>query len=219
MPNMILYFSLFFSLFAHAKIEVLDSGILYVDDAKEFGELEGSSWYAITKSPTLIKKVKIQTTPDHDNGIAPALIIPGDSNLSFYIRGVELKEGPITDGDFDVSISDVPPTVHIDSWAVYYKSKFETKTYPGGITQKVETRELFVKYKSKEYGINKFVFNEGETPPKIAWAGDLNSDGLPEFKISFDPGEKSVPDTIYFSEKTKDGFQYISVGQIQHQGC
>lgn len=219
MRGLFLSFSILFSLLAHAKIEVLNSGILYLDDSKKFGELEKSKWYAITNSPAKVKKVELYVKPDPENAIAPALIIPEELNLLFYVRGVELKEGPIADSDFDVSISDVLPKVHINSWAIYYKSTFEIKKYPGGHEQKVEIRELFVKLKSKEYSINKFEFNEGETPPKISWAGDLNSDGLPEFKISFDPHEKSNPDTIYFSEKTKSGFHYISVGQLQYQGC
>lgn len=205
------------ALTAHAKIEVLASGILYEDDVAAYGQLDGTDWYAITTSPTRIKKIKMQTTPDPENSIAPGVQIPDEANLLFYVRGVDLKEGVIPDGDTNIALTPEVSKLKNDDCGVYYRSsKIKTKE---ASAKDSELREIMVKCKGRRYRVDKFTLKSGDLPPGISWAGDLNGDGLPELKIWFDPWEKSAPNIIYFSEKAGKRYRYMNVGRLQFQGC
>jgi hypothetical protein len=222
----ILSLCLFFATsIAEADIQVLKSGSLYHDDAGAFGDLDGTEWYSITSSPTKIKKIKLKATAessDSDSGdssdsISHSLNISGEEKAMFFVRGLTLKEGIIKDSQNNPAIADTESPLSGGACSIYYKSKkTSSQSYPDN--GKAETRELFVKCKGKSYSISKYVLEATDVRPSISWAGDLNGDGLPEFEIQFDPWEKSAPNTIYFSEKIKDGYRYIEA-RLQYQGC
>lgn len=218
MQKNILALLLFFCPLAIAKIEALSPGPLYMDDAAEYGKLNGTDWYSVTFTPTKVKKIKLTAPEDPDYVVAPALLISGDEKAMFFVRGIDLKEGEVKDSQKDIPISETETALQDGICSVYYTSeKFKPAETPDN-EKLSENREFFVKCKGQAYSIQKFTLGPNDYTPSISWAGDLNGDGLPEFKIHFDPWEKSAPESVYFSEKTDDGYKYTQV-RLQYQSC
>lgn len=197
--------------------DVLASGTLYTEGLTNYQELNGSEWYSVTSSPSKVKKIKLKTVPDEDNQINSAINIKAEDDVIFFVRGTKVIEGPVKDSQSSIVVTK-KETALVGGCFIYYTSEeVKSERDPSGKKMK-EAREYFVKCAGKSHSIKKYFLETEDIPPTISWAGDINGDGIPEFQISFDPWEKSVPDIIYFSEETKDGYKF-KAEQLQYQGC
>lgn len=206
-------------------VDILNNGILHSKMSPIKVE-DQSEWYALIKNSQQyeVKKIKIgvRKAEPGENGNAEEgdWIVSSDPNAILLLRGINLKEGPITSGKGGLILVGKLMDLGFNGFQLFatgevnYIEREHSNRY-----LIIDDYEVFL----RKDGVNTPVVSAKKIPYgyKTSWVGDLNSDGYPDFIIWTDVHEHSFPDSLYMSEKG-DGsspVKYILIGSPQYQGC
>lgn len=229
--NTIIFFSLLAMCFS-APAYAEETPIQIVLNATYHGEevadvKDGQSWIAITESngAYTAKQVTISVKTVKDDVIDPEIgpftgkAITSDPSAVFLIRGMALKEGmPIKTYSSEAKSDESTESIEINGglWPV----RLQRKNGPTSSDREHGMKDSYAligKVGAEEVTL----FTQAisiDSHPMLLWAGDVNSDGQPDFLIDLNRFNASVP-TLFLSNVTKNTLTYHKVAERFSGGC